>query len=253
MRRFTVGLGVVVVWLVVQHADLGKLLAQDAGLGSGGGGLAGDIFDAVDQGGGVGGGLTGGNAQGGGAAGDLGGLLDNLQPFEPPEPPPLPDPNDQAAPFVGSTFIGTPPEGKEFRHVGATRESLGFGSTGGSTGGGGRGAGGFGNAGGFRGAGGGGLDNGFRVFRTQSIRSRVVPAFRSQVPAPQTVASRFSRRISTLPTTRQFTNSINVAMRGREAVITGTAENQQQLDRIQRQLRLEPGVSSIVNQAMIRQ
>ncbi|MEM9413703.1 MAG: BON domain-containing protein [Planctomycetota bacterium] len=126
---------------------------------------------------------------------------------------------------------------------------------------GGRGGGGFGGNG-FGGGGGAGggfgsaraiPTNGFDVLRTSSSRARMVPRFRSSSISPDFVAARVTRRLSSLPATRSFSNQLNISMQGRTAVVTGTANSQQQLNRFLRQLRFEPGVSKIDNQASIAQ
>ena len=227
-----------VVGLVFLFVDLAVVSGQFDGGGTGG--LEGDIIDAVNAGGGI------NDAFGVGLQEDLLGDGDVAIPQ-------IPNQRDQT--FVGASASSTPEGRAEFRFVGTISEAfVGDAAATGPAGG----QGGFAGAGGL-GAGGlgaGGLGagmNGFRVQRPQAIRSRVVPGFSSRPLSPNFVSTRFNQRISNLPVTRDFADSVRVTMQGQTAIITGTALNPQQIDRVTRQLRLDPGVSKIINQAEVGQ
>ena len=204
------------------------------------GDLESDILDAVnDAGGPAADGNTG--TTGGGGFGDGGGFGEGLG-FEPIEVEVNADMRSQRG-FVGVSLQDPDSVFPEYRFVGANSDTITTNSSSGGGGIAGRNAGGDGT----------GNTNGFNVDRTTPIRSRVVRAFRAPTIAPVSIANRVNRRLSSLPATRQFSDSMDVAMRGRTAVISGTARSQTQIDRVKRQLRLEPGVSRIETQVRLIQ
>ena len=95
------------------------------------------------------------------------------------------------------------------------------------------------------------VSDGIFVERTNPVRARLVSAFAAPRLAPRAVSNRFNQRVRTLPATQAFSNSMNVVMAGSTAVIRGTAQNREQLMRMARQLRLEPGVSRVVSQVSV--
>jgi hypothetical protein len=109
-----------------------------------------------------------------------------------------------------------------------------------------------GNAGGGF-AGGGGVASGlsFTVNRS-SVRARVRPNFSYQT-VPTAVAQRnFQGRMNRLPNLRStVAQGINVTLSGTTATLTGTATNQEAIDNMVGQLRMEPGVYRIVNEVEI--
>ncbi len=140
--------------------------------------------------------------------------------------------------FVGISIASPDPILADFRFVGPQGDSVTAGST---TVNNPRPAGGLGGT----------TENGFNVFRTTPIRTRIVRSFRAPTVSPSFVSTRVNRRLAQLPATRQFSRSMNVIMQGRTAIIAGTAESQTQIDRLRRQLRLEPGVSKIETQVRL--
>jgi hypothetical protein len=109
---------------------------------------------------------------------------------------------------------------------------------------------GFAGGGGGRGAAGfGGAQNGFSVVR-QSTRARLAPSFYAPRPQPQFVSSRFNNRLVRQPGSQNLGGNYQVRIENRTAYITGVADRYES-QRIERQLRLEPGVYSIVNQLQV--
>lgn len=214
----------------------GSLIAQE-GLPPGitPGGLENDIINQVNNAGGAGGGNDGTAVDNVGGDQVIDGLLDTAGPeFESFDIDVNPDERNNRG-FVGISLQNPDSVFPEYRFVGPNAESLtGSAAAGGNFGG--RGTG---------GANGNGNTNGFNVDRVTPIRSRVVRAFRAPTVAPNFVAGRMNNRLSNLPATRAFNQSMSVSMQGRTAIISGTAQTQTQVDRIRRQLRLEPGVSRI--------
>ncbi len=251
---------------------IGQIAAQgNAGIGQVGGLSGQGGFGIGDIGGNTGGNNTGGNNTGGNNTGgnntgglntggtgsggstggtppdlQVGGLIDNLAgTIEPP-------PNDRYFGFVGQTgdrlnetgFVGGYSE-----FIGPTSEgSYGGGGFNDSSGNATNRAG--GGAGGGR-TGTGQNVNGFTVSRTQPIRTRIAPSFRSPSISPARRTQRFDRVMLRVPKLRGMAGNVNVTMNGNTAVINGVVENDQQLQLIERQLRLEPGVSRIENQARV--
>jgi hypothetical protein len=248
--------GLVILFAGMMFLTTVQVLGQ-GGLGDGLGGngidpdaLTGDIINAVNSGGGVGGGNTTQNqfTGGDGASGTGGSDFQNSE-FMDTEI--MVVPNERQLGFVGATVNGSVAMEREFQFVGPRLESS---SAGGGATGGGLGTVGGGLAGSLSGGLGGlgGLGtastlptSGFEVVRPSPIRAQIVPRFIPRPVASSFVASRVNQRINSLPATRQFASSMNVAIQGRTAIITGTARNQEQVNRIQRQLRLEPGISRV--------
>ncbi len=111
--------------------------------------------------------------------------------------------------------------------------------------------GGTGNAAGGRGGGGGaagGAELGFTVSRS-SIRARVRPNFSFPTISSQFIQDNFRRRVQRLPNLRtRSPQNINVTVDGTTATLTGSASNQDVIDNMVGQLRMEPGIYRIVNQ-----
>ena len=205
--------------------------------------LTNDIINQVNSAGGPADTGTATNTTNTGSAGDSGDTLnadqlDTENDFSETTIEVTPDTRNQRG-FVGVSLEDPDSVLAEYRFVGAQGESVtttNAGQRGGL------------GAGGRNGM---GAMNGFEVQRISPIRTRVVRAFRAPRVSPNFVATRVNRRLSTLPATQQFSNAMNVTMRGRTAIISGTAQSQTQIDRIRRQLRLEPGVSRIESQVRI--
>jgi hypothetical protein len=202
--------------------------------------------------GGQDGGQGGGNGNTGGGTGGGGGTslsdfgLDNLDigmDF-------VPTPNDRYRGFVGPTSESMLNNENGIVFVGPSSEVGEAGSYGGQQGtgtaGGGNGGGGFQNGGnlGFGTA----NETNFTVDRPLPIRTRLVPNFLSPARTDSLINSRFNRRISRMPVTRNFGANVQVSFEGQTAYLRGTVRNSQQADLLERQLRLEPGVYRIVNE-----
>lgn len=143
-------------------------------------------------------------------------------------------------------FIGRTRERIETQgFVGPTREAIQ--AVSGSSGAGGGGAGGNFGRGGF-GTAFGGAQQGFTITRS-SVRARVRPNFSFPSIPTQVVQDNFQRRIQRLPNLRTTTpQRIKVSMDGTTATLTGTASNQEAVDNMVGQLRMEPGIYRIINQ-----
>lgn len=89
------------------------------------------------------------------------------------------------------------------------------------------------------------------VIVRRNMRSRVRPTFYTPRPSAQNVANRFSNRFALQPGFYIPQNSYTVSIQDRTAVINGTVGSQDQSDRLERQLRLEPGVYKIDNRLEI--
>ena len=131
--------------------------------------------------------------------------------------------------------------------VGATDRG---GQAGGATGGlGGFGGGGFGGLGAL-----GNLFGGFNTGGNQSsapvIRTRLRSAVTTAPVPPATVARTAGLRLQTIPGRPQF-RGLNVQMQGRTAVLSGTVASQKDRRMSEMLLRLEPGVSRVVNEVIV--
>ena len=236
-------------------------LNAQGGLGGvGGGDLENQIFDAVDQNGGVGGGDTGttndfGDFGGGGGDGE-GGL--DLQDFNfgnfDDQGGAGQNPRDSA--FIGVSLGNIPEAFGEFRHVGSVQSAFGGGGAVGGRGDGALGTVGRGGGAGGFGGGAGGSETGFEIMRQPAnasipLRSRIVPRFSSRPMAPAFVSNQVNQRFN--PTSlRQSGYNANVTVQGRTAFVSGTAPNQQQARILGRRLRFEPGISRVNNQIRFR-
>ena len=204
-----------------------------------------------DTGGGTGGetggdtgGSTGGNSGGTpGEVGDVGGNLDLATDIPPVEIPEFEDNRNQG--FVGATTTNI----SDFGFVGRSSEFVGgasLGSFGGDVNNV-NGTGGGGNArGGNTGFTGGGAANGFEIVRPKFIRTRLRLNFDAPQIPNELISSQFSSRLSQLPAVNR-NSKINVSIDNRTATLTGRTNTRQEAVRIERQLRLEPGVSRVVN------
>lgn len=166
--------------------------------------------------------------------------------------PPIPEISDDR--FING-FIGrTKANIEEQGFVGPTQGNLeqvsGSGTTGGATSGrttGGQ-TGGFGGFGGFGGA---GATNGFSITRS-NVRARVRPNFSYRSIPTEVTATNFQNRIQRLPNLREASpQNISVKIEGTTATLNGSAPNQEAIDNLVGQLRMEPGVYRIVNQVQI--
>ena len=219
--------------------------AQDAG-----GGTGGNTGTGTTTGNGIGGVTNTGNTTGGGGGGglqlpDVFDLTNNLSGLE-VDIPEFEDNRNQG--FVGVTSDQIDERG----FVGGLSQFVG-GSSEGSFGGGNNSGSGRTSAGrGRTGAGGGqgGSQLGFEVTRPKFIRARMRPAFSVQRPAPEQIADRFVSHARRLPQTIPM-ESIKVEVQDGVATITGTVASPQQAEKIERQLRLEPGVYRIVNKLQV--
>ncbi|MEM7785348.1 MAG: BON domain-containing protein [Planctomycetota bacterium] len=97
---------------------------------------------------------------------------------------------------------------------------------------------------------GAGSGNGFRVTR-RSIRARVVPRFYSPPKSNAVIRDQFVQQYRSQPTSFGLSNNFRISMEGRTAYINGIVSSQFESQRIERQLRLSPGISKIVNQLQI--
>lgn len=192
------------------------------------------------------GGDTGGSS--GGAPGSQGDIGENLA-LETSIPeisiPDFDDNRNQG--FVGVTGTNV----QDFGFVGGLSQFVG-GSTEGSFGGdvnttSGAGGGGSGRGGGNTGFAGGGTANGFQLMRPKYIRTRLRVNFDAPQIPNEFISNQFSNRLNQLPAVGGSPD-VNVSINNRTATITGSTHSPAAAVRIERQLRLEPGVSRVVNQ-----
>lgn len=241
---------ILVLATLLTFATVGISSAQDTGGGGGtGGGATGTGGTTGNGTGGVINTNTGTTFGGGGGLQlpDVFDLTDNLSGLE-VEIPEFEDNRNQG--FVGVTsdqvgergFVG----GLSQFAGGSSEGSFGGGTNSGS----GRTAAGGGRAG--AGGGQGGTQLGFEVVRPKFIRARMRPAFSVQRPAPEEIANRFVSHAKRLPEPIP-TDSIKVEIQDGVATITGSVASAQQAEKIERQLRLEPGVYRIVNKLAVGQ
>ena len=93
--------------------------------------------------------------------------------------------------------------------------------------------------------------NGFVVSRS-NVRARVVPNFSFPTVPTEVVSRDFQQRMSRLPSVQPSASlGIRVEIQGTTALISGVASNQQAIDDLMGQLRMEPGVYRIINDVRI--
>ncbi len=229
--------------------------AQFDGGGGGGGIDPGDLGFPTDGGdfGGGGGDLGGGGNFGGNIGGGSGVFGDDFGNVLGGEE--TTDLRNQG--FVGPTgtriqengFIGQPGElsgpplsdGASFG--GGTND---VGSGGGTGGGGGR----RNNQNQNTGFGGTGQVKGFQVFRS-SVRANLRPQFSSPRASGSRVADRFQNRIRRIPNMGNDGAGVQISIANQTATIQGFVGSAEERSRIERQLRLEPGVYRVNNQSQI--
>lgn len=234
--------------------------AQDTGGGVGGGG--GDIGGGggdVGGGGGddLGGGAVGGDTgnQGGDTSISEGEGLGEIRTFEIDQSE---DTRNQG--FVGATapeirdyFVGSATDATGSPLVGnrsgtdrpatfggGVNDSVSSQFTGGTTAG--RGG---GQAGGF-----GGVENGVSITR-RSIRAVLRPSFSAPRPSGNFVAARFNDHFSRQPGSESVGKQYSIKVQDRTGFLDGKVKTRADMDRLVRQLRLEPGVYKIVNRLQI--
>ncbi len=93
-------------------------------------------------------------------------------------------------------------------------------------------------------------ENGFSVQR-QSVRARVRPNFYSAPRSGQTVVSNFNNHFVQQPGFNSIRGNYSINVQDRTAFINGSVGSQADSVRLERQLRLEPGVYKIVNQLQV--
>ena len=179
----------------------------------------------------------GGDGGGGGGAGGFGGGADqvDIQTSE----------NTRNQGFVGPTAPGISAEPQD-GFVGAVSEQSGPPLAAGSFGGG------VNNVtpptfSGANTGGGGGEMNGFTVNR-RSVRARLRPSFYAPRAPSAVVTSRFQNHYSRQPGSQSTGGQYSIAVNNRTAYIRGWVNNAADSQRLERQLRLEPGVYRIVNE-----
>ncbi len=139
--------------------------------------------------------------------------------------------NVQELGFVGglSQFVGGSTEGSFGGDVNANSGSAG------------------GRGGGNAGFSGGGTANGFQLVRPKYIRTRLRANFDAPQIPNEFISNQFSNRLNQLPAVGS-SPTVNESINNRTATITGRTSSPEAAVRIERQLRLEPGVSRVVNQ-----
>lgn len=219
--------------------------------------LENQIFDAVEQGGGVS--DTGATGTTGTSGGFNAGGLDSQQSDDGFQFDDLFDfgnfgdasqgtTNERDFPFVGVTTGEVPERNQGFRHVGPVQES--FGSSSSSPASSSPRTTGVGRGGGFNS--GGGSRSGFEVQRpSNAVRSRILPRFSSQPVSPSFVSNQVSQRFNP-DVLRQSGVNASITVQGRTAVISGVATDQHQARILNRRLRLEPGISRVRSQVEIQ-
>lgn len=146
----------------------------------------------------------------------------------------------------GDTVGSTSETGTGFSSVSVATQGGGAGALGGGLGGalGGRGLGGFGGLSGLLGG-----------FNTQgqsakpAIRTRLRSAVLYEPHPPERVQQRVGDRFRSL--SRPEMRNVNVVMQGRTGILSGVVETEQHRRMSEMLMRLEPGVSNIVNQIQI--
>lgn len=94
--------------------------------------------------------------------------------------------------------------------------------------------------------------NSFSVVR-KSIRARLVPNFYAPATPGNQVSTRFQNRLSRQPGSQFSGSSYSVTVSDRTAYIRGSVNSTADSQRLERQLRLEPGVYQIVNELSVAQ
>lgn len=159
--------------------------------------------------------------------------------------------------FVGATgtriqdngFVGPPGETSGPPLADGASFGGGTNDVGGSGGGGGGGRGGnFQNQ--NSGFGGTGEVKGFEVYRS-NVRANLRPQFSSPRVSSYQVADRFQNRIRRIPTMSNDGVGVQLSISNGTATMQGFVGSPEESNRIQRQLRLEPGVYRINNQTQI--
>ncbi|MDG2222836.1 MAG: BON domain-containing protein [Rubripirellula sp.] len=145
----------------------------------------------------------------------------------------------------GETIGSTGSTGQGFSAASGSTGAAGGGGLGGFGGLGGGGLGGFGNL--FGGLGGGNSQNSQPIIRTR-LRSAI-----SVAPMQPAVVQRVALTRFRVLTTRPQLREINVRMDGRTAIISGVVPNQRDRRMSEMLMRLEPGVSTVVNEITIAQ
>lgn len=92
--------------------------------------------------------------------------------------------------------------------------------------------------------------NGVVIVR-RSLRARLRPSFYAPTIPATTTISRFSRNFSRQPTTVGLANRFSISIANKTATVSGTVDNADQMNRIIRQLRLQPGVYKIDNRLRV--
>ena len=90
----------------------------------------------------------------------------------------------------------------------------------------------------------------FSVIR-KSIRARLVPSFYSPPTPSGVVSSRFQNHFSRQPGSQFSGAQYSVTVTDRTAYIRGSVSSEADSERLERQLRLEPGVYRIVNELSV--
>ncbi len=212
---------------------------------------------------------TGGSSSGGGGGGSTNNSqplnLDNQLNIAPTTPPPVDERNqgfigpngqqiiDQG--FVGaSTQLsgGQPTSGNSF---GGGVNTQGGGGAGGRGGGGALGAQGLRSTGGAMGrnTGLGGFGNTNTAGVRRSVRNRLVNQVQVNRTPSAEVARRFSSRIDRIPTIAGLSDSVQISLVNGTATLTGNVPTAEAANKLERQLRLEPGVYKIDNRLQVGQ
>lgn len=95
-----------------------------------------------------------------------------------------------------------------------------------------------------------GIVKGFEVLRS-SVRANLRPQFASPTVTPVQIQNRFQQTIRRLPSMTTDGNGVTISIVGTTATITGVVGSESESNRIQRQLRLQPGVYRIDNQTQV--
>ena len=103
---------------------------------------------------------------------------------------------------------------------------------------------------GFGAAGQTGVVKGFEVSRS-SVRANLRPQFAAPQISGSQIVQRFQNRIRQQPNMSGDGGGIQISIEGTTATMVGFAQTAQERDRVERQLRLEPGVYRIENKIQI--
>ena len=230
----------------IDGGDLG-IDAGDFGIGGGGDADFGGQIDTGGDLGGIGTG-TGGGTGGQGAFGEnIGEVLSSAD---------TTDQRNQG--FVGATgtriqelgFIGPPGETSAPQLADGASFGGGTNDVSLASGGGGGGGGGANNQNRNTGFGGTGEMKGFEVFRS-SVRANLRPRFSFPQANGNEIAGRFQNRVRRLPGMANDGAGVQISISNQTATIQGFVGSAEESKRIERQLRLEPGVYKINNQATV--